>query len=194
MIDWTWITVSGASLLMVLLTGIGIYIALLILTRLTGLRSFSKMSSFDFAITVAIGSVIASTLLADRPSLSTGAFGLAVLYGMQWVVSKFRRATSSVERLVDNEALLVMAGEEVLSEHLNAARMTIDDLRSKLRQEGIAHPTQVLAVVLETTGEVSVIHRDEAVSEWIFEDVRGAENLSDLIDTEPNGESIQRKK
>lgn len=187
MIDWTWITLSGTSLLMILLTGIGIYTAVLVLTRLSGLRSFSKMSSFDFAITIAIGSVIASTLLSKRPSLSAGAFGLTVLYGMQWIVSKFRRETSPVEHIVDNEALLVMAGEEVLSEHLDAARMTKDDLRSKLRQEGIAHPTQVLAVVFETTGDVSVIPRDVPVSAWTFEDVRGTEHLSHLIDTEPKG-------
>jgi uncharacterized membrane protein YcaP (DUF421 family) len=186
MIDWSWITAGRPSLLMILLTGVGIYVALLVLTRLTGLRSFSKMSSFDFAITVAIGSVIASTLLAARPSLAAGAFGLVVLYGMQWAVSKARRATPSVERIVDNEPLLVMAGAEVLSEHLDATRMTEDDLRSKLRQAGIAHPDQVLAVVFETTGDVSVIPRDEPVAAWTFEDVRGAERLRPLIEAEPD--------
>jgi uncharacterized membrane protein YcaP (DUF421 family) len=187
MIDWTWMTGSDPSLPMILLTGIGIYAALLVLTRLTGLRSFSKMSSFDFAITVAIGSVVASTLLAERPSLLVGAAGLAVLYGMQWIVSTLRRAAAPVERLVDNEPLLIMAGDEVLSDHLDAARVTEDDLRSKLRQHGIAHPAQVLAVVLETTGDVSVIPRDEPVSAWAFEDVRGAERLTPLIDAEPTG-------
>ena len=88
---------SDPSLPMILLTGIGIYAALLVLTRLTGLRSFSKMSSFDFAITVAIGSVVAATLLAERPSLLVGAAGLAVLYGMQWIVSPLRRAAAPVE-------------------------------------------------------------------------------------------------
>jgi uncharacterized membrane protein YcaP (DUF421 family) len=170
---------------MILLTGVGIYAALLLLTRLTGLRSFSKMSSFDFAITVALGSIIASTLLAKTPSLLAGAFGLAVLYGIQWAVSKLRRVTSPVERLVDNEPLLIMAGERVLSEHLDAARMTEDDLRSKLRSEGVAHPEQVLAVVFETTGDVSVIQRSDKASSWAFEGVRGAEHLDHLIDMDP---------
>ena len=53
MTDWARMTGSDPSLPMILLTGIGIYAALLVPTRLTGLRSFSKMSSFDFAITVA---------------------------------------------------------------------------------------------------------------------------------------------
>lgn len=34
------------------------------LTRVFGLRSFSKMSGFDFAVTVAIGSVVATTAMS----------------------------------------------------------------------------------------------------------------------------------
>lgn len=162
---------------MVLVTGIGIYGALLLLTRITGLRSFSKMSGFDFAITVAIGSVIASTLLAKQPSLLVGAFGLAVLYAIQYAVSRVRRATLALEHLVDNKPLLVMAGEKVLSQHLDQARMTEDDLRSKLRKAGVTHPSQVLAVVFETTGDVSVVQQRDEVDPWMFDGVRGAEAL-----------------
>jgi len=178
MIDWSWIATSPAPLLMVLLSGLGIYIALLGLTRLTGLRSFSKMSSFDFAITVAIGSVIASTILAENPSLLAGAFGLVVLYGIQYVVSRSRRLSASVAQWVDNEPLLVMAGDTVLSNHLDATQMTEQDLKSKLRMAGVTHPSQVLAVVFETTGDVSVMKTGEDVDPWLFEDVRGAEHLS----------------
>jgi uncharacterized membrane protein YcaP (DUF421 family) len=177
MIDWNWITTTGTALLMVVLSALGIYVALLALTRLTGLRSFSKMSSFDFAITVAFGSIVASTILAPSPALLTGVAGLAVLYAIQYAVSKSRRLTSTVERLVDNEPLLVMAGAEVLTNHLDRARMTEDDLRSKLRMSGISHPSQVLAVVFETAGDVSVVKTSDDVDPWVFEGVRGAEHL-----------------
>lgn len=180
MIDWNWITTTGTTLLMVLLSTIGIYVALLLLTRTAGLRSFSKMSSFDFAITVAFGSIIASTLLAEDPSLLVGAFGLATLYGIQFSVSKMRRMTSIGERLVDNVPLLVMAGARVLDEHLDEARMTVDDLRSKLRASGVTHPKQVFAVVFETTGDVSVVKKTDEIDLWLFEGIRGAEKLESL--------------
>lgn len=53
----------------IVLSTIGIYVAIIIFTRINGLRTFSKMSSFDFAVTVAIGSVIASTAATKGPSL-----------------------------------------------------------------------------------------------------------------------------
>lgn len=177
MIDLSWITTTGTSLLMVLLSAVGIYATLLLLTRLTGLRSFSKMSSFDFAITVAFGSVVASTLLTKNPPLLTGVFGLAALYGIQYVVSNTRRLSAAVEQIVDNEPLLIMAGDKVLSNHLDEARVTEEDLKSKLRGAGITSPDQVLAVVMETTGDVSVIKKNDNIDPWLFEGIRGEEHL-----------------
>jgi uncharacterized membrane protein YcaP (DUF421 family) len=183
MIDSSWITTTGTTLLMVVLSALGIYITLIVLTRITGLRSFSKMSSFDFAITVAFGSVLASTIVAPTPALLTGAFGLVMLYGIQYAVSKSRRLTATVERLVDNEPVLVMAGEQVLSDHLDEVRMSEDDLRSKLRLAGVTHPGQVRAVVFETTGDVSVVKTTDEVDPWVFAGVRGVERLPFMPDT-----------
>lgn len=163
---------------MVAISAFGIYAALLLLTRLAGLRSFSKMSSFDFVITIAFGSVLASTMLAKDPPLLVGAFALAVLFGIQFVVSRARRANAFVERLVDNVPLLLMAGEQILSDHLDSARMTEEDLKSKLRMAGVTSPSQVLAVIFETTGDVSVLKKSDETTPWVFEGVRGVEHLS----------------
>lgn len=195
MFDWSWITTTGTTLMMVLLSALGIYITLLVFTRLTGLRSFSKMSSFDFAITIAFGSIVASTLLTDEPPLFAGAFGLAVLFGIQYIVSSSRRLSGAVEKVVDNEPVVLMAGENVLSDHLDKTRLTEDDLKSKLRMSGITSPQQVLAVILESTGDVAVIKKSDHVSPWLFEGIRGAEHLSFMkessdshpINSEANG-------
>jgi len=141
------------------------------------------MSSFDFAITVAFGTVMASTLLTKDPPLLIGAFGLAVLYGIQFAVSKARRRSGWMERLVSNEPLLIMAGSEVLVDHLDKARLTVSDLKSKLRMAGITHPNQVMAVVLETTGDVSVLRVSDQLDPWVIEGIRGAEHLARASDT-----------
>lgn len=177
MIHWNWIIATSSELLMVLLSGVGIFVVLLIFTRLAGLRSFSKMSSFDFSITVAFGSVIATTILNKNPSLIIGTFAIALLFGIQYSVSKCRRLSRLIERLVDNEPLPLVARDDVLSENLSTVRMTEDDLRSKLRGAGITHPNQVLAAVMETTGDVSVLKLGDEVDLALFVNVRDAEKL-----------------
>jgi len=182
LMNWQWITTTPTALGMVLVSGVGIYIALLLLTRLTGLRSFSKMSSFDFATTVAFGSIIASTVLSKNPPLASAAFALAVLYALQFSVSRARYLSPRLQRLVDNEPLLLMAGETILKDHLRVARVTEDDLRSKLRMAGVTDRAQVLALVFETTGDCSVLCKGDRLDPWLLAQVRGAERIPpDLI-------------
>lgn len=136
------------------------------------------MSSFDFAITVAFGSIVASTLLTKSPPLFAGAFGLAALFGIQYIVSNSRRFSVAVEKLVDNVPIVIMAGEKVLSDHLDETRLSEEDLKSKLRMAGVTSRQQVLAVILETTGDVAVIKKSDNISPWLFEGIRGQEHLS----------------
>ena len=52
-----WFITDLPSAVAIVITAVGIYIAIILFTRIAGKRSFSKMSSFDFAMTVAIGSI-----------------------------------------------------------------------------------------------------------------------------------------
>ena len=183
MINLEWIQSTSVALTMVILTAVGIYLILMLCTRLAGLRSFSKMSTFDFAITVATGSLIASVLLTKDPPLVQGAVGLVTLFGIQFIVSYLRSRSTGIANVVDNEPLLLMVGTEVLHQNLKAARVTVDDLREKLREANVTHLEEVRAVVMESTGYISVLHADpdgSALDLRLFEDVRGAEALNDL--------------
>lgn len=173
--NWAWITSPWSSVAMGILSAVGVYAALVIYTRLAGLRAFSKMSSFDFAITVAFGTVLGSTLLTRNPPLVQGIVGLGVLYLIQYVVSRLRRPPLRLSRFVDNEPLLLMDGSELLHDNLQAGRMTEADLRAKLREANVNRWEEVRAVVMETTGDVSVLHGDPddpGLDRSLLQDVR----------------------
>jgi uncharacterized membrane protein YcaP (DUF421 family) len=71
-----------------------------------------------------------------------------------------------------------MAGPEVLHDQLKAAQITEDDLRAKLREAGVLSYQDVQAVVLETTGEFSVLSGPEAPDAALLSNVLGAERLT----------------
>lgn len=158
--DWSWIVTSLSTLPMVLLTALGIYGGMLLLTRVAGLRSFSKMSAFDFAVTVAIGSILATTVLSPDPPLFQALAALAALYAIQITVAYLRERYAAVRTAVDNAPLLLMAGKRVLRENLRRAKITEADVRAKLREANVRSLDEVRAVVLESTGDVSVLHGD----------------------------------
>jgi uncharacterized membrane protein YcaP (DUF421 family) len=151
-----WFAYNVEDLMALVLTAVGIYIAIILFTRIAGKRSFSKMSSFDFAITVSIGSMIATTVLSKSVSLWEGIVGLGILYVLQMILAVLRRY-GFVRSIVDNEPLLLMEGEEIYYQNLKKARVTEADLKSKLREANIIELSEVKMVVFESTGDISVL-------------------------------------
>jgi uncharacterized membrane protein YcaP (DUF421 family) len=81
---------------------------------------------------------------------------------------------------VDNAPSLVMAGPDILHENMRKVRMTKDDLYAKLREANVTRLEQVRAVVVESTGDVSVLHADPEsapIDTELLRNVQGADQL-----------------
>ena len=124
--DMDWLTTTWSDAAQIILSAFCILAAVIVLIRLNGLRSLSKMSSFDFAVTVAIGSIAASTILSDSASVLDGAIGAAALLLAQRVIS-YARVNAGASALVDNQPVVLMAGEHMLDDVLLRTRVTRDD-------------------------------------------------------------------
>lgn len=174
--DYSWLTTTWTELTMVIISCVGIYIAVILFTRLAGLRSFSKMSSFDFAMTVAIGSLIATTILTKDPPLIQAIIGLGALYTLQIGIAKLRAISPFINNVVDNKPILLMRGSDILDDNLKETGVTPDDLRAKLREANVMVLSHVKAVVMETTGNISVLHSEDTSQElddYLLYNVRG---------------------
>lgn len=169
-----WLATSWREAGLVVVSSVVIFIAVVAITRLNGLRTFSKMSSFDFSVTVATGSILA-TVAATSSSLTNGIIALATIIGAQRLVARLRRS-GSLEQVVDNTPMLLMDGSRVLEANMAKARVTKADLRAKLREANALDLDSVRAVVLETTGDISVLHGSH-LDPSLLEGVIGAERL-----------------
>lgn len=159
-----WITTDWPTLGISLFSLVCVYVTVILLTRIFGLRSFAKMSAFDFAMTVAIGSLMASTATSpDKPVFQAIAV-FAGLYFLQWLISKLRNRVGFVSKMIDNTPMLLMDGQQILDENLRSANLTRKDLLSKLREANVLNLSQVRAVVFETTGDISVLHSSDDTS------------------------------
>lgn len=169
------ITSSWGQLGLVVLSAVGMLAAIIAYVRLVGLRSFSKMSSFDFAVTVAMGSILAGVALSGS-SLVDGVVAAGTLLLAQTLVA-LARVHLGAGAAVDNQPVLLMVGAEMLHDAMRRARITPDDLRAKLRQANVVRYDQVRYVVLETTGDVSVVTGDGPLDRDLLADVVHAERL-----------------
>ncbi len=141
-----------------LLSGLGLA-WILLLVRIVGLRSFSKMTNFDFVMTVAMGSLLAGASQSeDWAALLQTLTAMGALFALQFTLSILRQRWDGFDRVVQNTPVLLMKDGVVLHDALRATRVTEEDLIAKLREANALDPAEVRAVILETTGDISVLH------------------------------------
>lgn len=144
------------------------------LVRVVGLRSFSKMTAFDFVATIAIGSLLAAAAAASSWSLFfQSVLAIAALLAVQELLAVLRRS----ERLRDilgNTPVLLMENGEFCEGALQLTRVVREDVLAKIRAANALRLSDVRAVVLESTGDISILH-GEAVDEQILSGVRRVE-------------------
>lgn len=152
------------------LTGLAVGWTLL-LARLVGLRAFSKFTAFDFAATIATGSLIAQA--GTRSSWSEWLQAMAAIgaiFFVQYLLALGRLRSRRFATTVDNRPVLLAEHGRFLRDAMQATRVTEATLAERVRASNIC-PADVRAIVLETTGDVSVIGKD-AFDERTLEGVR----------------------
>ena len=147
-----WSTMVGA-----LIEALVFYAYAILLLRVAGKTTVGTARIFDFVSTVAMGTMIGSTIISSSIALTTGLAGLTVLVALQWSVAYASSRSARFYRITTNTPRLLYHGSRFLDESLGAERITRDDVLAKIRESGHPNLGSVAAVVLETTGNVAVI-------------------------------------
>jgi uncharacterized membrane protein YcaP (DUF421 family) len=155
---------SWNGLVRVILVGVCAYSALVLLLRLSGKRTLSKMNAFDLVVTVALGSTLATILLSESVALVEGVLALALLIGLQWMIAWLSVRATRFRQIIKSEPTLLCYRGQVLSHALRRERVTLDEILAAVRSAGLNDLAHVHAVVLETDGSFSVLRHDKTAS------------------------------
>jgi uncharacterized membrane protein YcaP (DUF421 family) len=147
-----WSSMVGA-----LIEAVVFYFYAILLLRLAGKTTVGTARIFDFVSTVAMGTMIGSTIISKSIALTTGLAGLTALVALQWSVAYASSRSGRFYRITTNTPRLLYDGSRFLEENLGAERITREDVLAKVRESGHPNLGSVAAVVLETTGNVAVI-------------------------------------
>lgn len=148
---------SWAALARVLVNGASAYVALVVLLRLSGKRTLSKMNAFDLVVTVALGSTLATIVTSSQIALATGVLALALLvalqYGVAWLSSRWPR----VDAVVKSRPRVLFHAGVFSGDALRDERITEDEVRAAIRQASVGSVDEVESVVLESSGDLAVV-------------------------------------
>lgn len=145
------------GLLRVVIVGTLAYCGLVLMLRVSGKRTLSKMNAFDFIVTVALGSILATVLLSRDVALAEGITAFLLLIGLQYLITFLSVRSDRVEDIVKAQPALLMFHGEFLRDALRHERITELEIRSAIRSQGLTGVEDVIAVVLETDGTLTVM-------------------------------------
>lgn len=168
---------SWEKLFYVFVTATVAYFALILSLRISGKRTLSKWNAFDFVVTIALGSILATVILSKQVALVEGILGFVLLILFQYIITRLSVRFSFFRGWIKSNPTLLFDRGEFLDDALKSQRVTESEVRAAIRESGNVSLEDVEAVVLETDGSFSVMGRSKKGSRTALEDVDNEERV-----------------
>lgn len=153
---------SWASFYRIILITILAYASLIVMLRVSGKRTLSKMNAFDFIVTIALGSTLATVILSKNVALLDGLLGFFMLIFLQYLITWLSVRYKKVKQVITSDPVLLAYKGELLHETLKKERITVEEVFVAVRQRGLLDLGDIHAVVLETTGSINIVPKAKA--------------------------------
>lgn len=133
------------------------YVGLVLFLRISGKRTLSKLNAFDLVVTVALGSILATTLLNKDVALAEGLVALASLIALQFLVTWSSVRLRWLREGVRSEPTVLVRDGRPLEAVLRRERVTEDEATSAVRDAGGRTLAEAEVVILESDGSLTAV-------------------------------------
>ncbi|HEY0971660.1 MAG TPA: YetF domain-containing protein [Gemmatimonadales bacterium] len=172
--DWQRFLFGGwAPIARTAIVGVLAYVVLIVLVRISGKRTLSKFSAYDFVITVALGSSLASILVSRDVALAQGVAAIVVLLALQFGITWVSVRSERVRGVVRGIPTLLLYRGAFLEDVLRRERVTHEEIDAAAREQGVSALAEVEAAVLETDGTISIVRHAPEGRPSSLDEVRG---------------------
>lgn len=141
----------------ILLSATVIYLAIIILVRISGKRTTSQMNNFDWIITVALGGLVTSGILLENVSVADALVAASWLMLLQWLMTSIVLRSDMVANLIKARPTLLVDNGDYLRDNMRKERISDAEIMGALRENGLHEIGQAKWVILETDASFSVI-------------------------------------
>ncbi|MEH7122548.1 DUF421 domain-containing protein [Bacillus sp. JJ1773] len=144
-----------------ILKGILIYILALFLTRKIGRKLISKMDFFDFIMGVSLGSLVANAVI-DKHFATLSATTALVLFSVLTIFTGYLNMKSfTFRKLINSEPVTLIENGTIVDENMKKMKLTINELKMKLREKDAFNVADVEFAIMETDGNFSVLPKSD---------------------------------
>ena len=141
------------------LRAIAVYVALLLMVRLSGKRSVGQFTPFDMILLILLGTAVQNSLIGEDVSLLGGLLLagtlIALNHAVGWITARSRR----LHALIEGVAVKIIEDGVLDKDRLRNEGVSEMDLDEALRRAGLEHVSEVRRGWLETDGHITLIKK-----------------------------------
>ncbi len=140
------------------LRALGIYLALLIVTRSAGRRTLAQVTVFDFVLLLIIAETSGQALVGDDSSVTNTLVVIVTLVLVDVALSYAKALWPGAGAVIDGTPTVLIAQGVVQPRALRRSRVTLDEILESARTtQGLKRLDQIDFAVLEVGGGISIV-------------------------------------
>lgn len=163
-LDWGEIFGLGVSPLELIVRGTAMYLFLFLIFRVVVRRRIGAVGMADILILVIIADAAQNGMAGEYRSVSEGAILIGTIIGWNVLIDWLNWRIPALQRWLEAPPLLLVDNGRLLHRNLRHEFVTEEELKSKLREQGVDDIRQVAKAYMESDGKVSVIKRSSTSS------------------------------
>jgi len=147
--------------LIVIFRTVLVYFVVFLVLRLMGKREIGKLSVFDLVISIMIAESAVFVLDDVKRPLWDGILPILTLLVIQVSIAYISLKNRTIRLLFDGRPSMIVNNGKLDADEMSRQRYTLDDLMQQLREQQVENLNDVQFAMLETTGKLSVILKDD---------------------------------
>lgn len=142
-----------------------VYLAILLLLRISGKRQLGQMGATEFVSILLISNAVQNSMNGGDNSLTGGLILAAVLIALSTLISYLTYHSPFFSHIFEGTPTLLIHKGKLVRKNLQHERLSTTELKVLLRKQGIHDFQSVETAVLEADGTLSVTKKDEPAFE-----------------------------
>ena len=144
------------------LRAVAVFLFLMVLFRVAGRRTLSEMTNFDLVLLLIVSEATQNAMIGEDFSLTNAFLVILTLIGLDIGLSLFKRRMPRVDRWLEGVPTVIVEDGRPLKDLMERARIDESDVLATARElQGLERMDQIKYAVLERSGGISIIPKDE---------------------------------
>jgi uncharacterized membrane protein YcaP (DUF421 family) len=140
-----------------------VYLFLLLVMRITGKRSLSQVTMFDFVLLLIIAETTQQALLGNDFSVTNCFLLVVTLMALDKILVLLKQRSPRIAAWTEGLPLILVENGEVHQERLDESQVDVGDILAAARElQGLERLDQIKYAVLERHGGITVIPTEAA--------------------------------